>query len=228
LSFGKWSGFLPLATLILDLGMLVCDANNATQARQCVSAWWDAVMKNRRLNSSPATIAMSLHDMVKKRDPRVAPETLHLPEPVHARYREKLFLYRETNVLLALMDWVRPSSDVRGPPFDSVLREYYRRIIFSESSDHLIPARTAGFFGELLDHSILANARRESVMAAVQDLKVRMHPPTGNKYDFARAWSRDWFSSIGHHELNPARLEQFFLFWSDEYTAVQKTLEEIV
>jgi hypothetical protein len=65
-------------------------------------------------------------------------------------------------------------------------------------------------------------------MAALQDLKVRIHPPTGNKYDFARAWSRDWFSSIGHHELNPTRLEQFFLFWSDEYTAVQKTLEEIV
>ena len=65
-------------------------------------------------------------------------------------------------------------------------------------------------------------------MAALQDLKVRMHPPMGNKYDFARDWSRNWFASIGHDELNPTRLEQFSLFWSDEYTAVRKTLEEMV
>ena len=75
---------------------------------------------------------------------------------------------------------------------------------------------------------MLREARRQSVMAALQDLKVRMHPPMGNKYDFARDWSRNWFASIGHDELNPARLEHFSLFWSDEYTAVLKTLEEMV
>ena len=66
------------------------------------------------------------------------------------------------------------------------------------------------------------------MMAALQDLKVRIHPPMGNKFDIARDWSRNWFVSIGHNELNPARLEQFSLFWSDQYTAVQKTLEEMV
>jgi hypothetical protein len=178
-------------------------------------------MKKRRLSSSQVTIAMSLHEMAKKGDPQVAPETLHLPEPVHVRYREKLFLYREANVLLALIDWVSASRDNRGPLFEPVSGEY-KRIIFWESSDHLIPARTAGFFGELYP------IRRQPVMAALQDLKVRMHPPMGNKYDFTRDWSRNWFASIGHNELNPSRLEQFSLFWSDQYTAVQKTLEEMV
>ena len=182
-------------------------------------------MKKRRLSSSPVTIAMSLHQMAEKDDPQVAPETLHLPKPVHARYREKLSLYRETNVLLALWDWVRPSSDVSDPLFEPVLGEYYKSIIFEEY--HLIPARTAGFFGELLDHPILREARRQSVLAALQDLKVRMRAPMGNKSDFARDWSRNWFASIGHNELDPARLEQFSLFWSIQYTAVQKTLEEI-
>jgi hypothetical protein len=182
-------------------------------------------MKNRRLSSSPVTIAMSLHEMAEKGDPQVAPEILYVPEPVHARYREKLFLYREANVLLALMDWVSPSSNNRGPLFEPVFGEY-KRIIFWESSDHLIPARTAGFFGEL--YAVLREGRRQSVMAALQNLKVRMHPPMGNKYDFARDWSRNWFASIGHDELNPARLEQFSLFWSDEYIAVLKTLEEMV
>jgi hypothetical protein len=156
-------------------------------------------MKNRRVSSSPGGIAMSLHEMAKKGDPQVAPETLHLPEPVHARYREKLFLYRETNVLLALVDCGSPSSDVRGPLFEPVFGEY-KRIIFWESSDHLIPARTAGFFGEL--YPILREARRQSVMAALLDLNVRMHPPVGNKYDFARDWSRNWFASISHRDLS--------------------------
>ena len=181
-------------------------------------------MKNHHLSSSPVTIAMLLHQMAEKDDPQVAPETLHLPKPVHARYREKLSLYRETNVLLALWDWVHPSSDVRDPLLEPVLGEYYKSIIFEEY--HLIPARTAGFFGELLDHPIPREARRQSVLAALQDLRVRARAPMGNRY-FARDWSRNWFASIGHNELDPARLEQFSLFWSDEYTAVQKTLEEI-
>ena len=65
-------------------------------------------------------------------------------------------------------------------------------------------------------------------MAALQDLKVRMHPPMGNKYDFARDWSRNWFAGIGHKEMNPARLEHFSWFWSDEYGTVQKDLEAMI
>jgi hypothetical protein len=174
--------------------------------------------KKRRLSASPVMIAASLHQMAEKADPQVAPETLRLPEAVHAGFREKLFLYREANVLLALMDWMSPSSDVRDPLFEPVLGEY-ERIIFRELSDH---------FGELSDHPILRHARRQSVMAALQDLKVHMHPPIGNKYDFARDWSRNWFAGIGHKEMNPARLQHFSWFWSDEYSAVQKALEATV
>ena len=165
-------------------------------------------MKNRRLSSLPVTIAMSLHRMAEKDDPQVAPETLHLPEAVHSRFREKLFLYRGANVLLALTDRVNPSNDGRDPLFEPVLQEY-ERIIFPEDP-------------------VVRAAMRQSVMAALQDLRLRMHPPMGNRYESAREWSRNWFASIGHNELNPARLEQFSLFWSDEYTAVRKTLEEMV
>ena len=66
-------------------------------------------------------IAASLHQMAEKDDPQVAPEALYLPEAVHADFRQKLFLYREANVLLALMDRVSPSSDVRDPLFEPVL-----------------------------------------------------------------------------------------------------------
>jgi len=50
----------------------------------------------------------------------------------------------------------------------------------------------------------------------------------GNKHDFARDWSRNWFAGIGHKEMNPTRLERFCWFWSGEYSAVQKVLEAAV
>jgi len=179
--------------------------------------WFKKFEKKRLLGASPAMIAASLHQMAEKDAPQVAPETLGLPEAVHAPFREKLFLYREANVLLALMDLVN-SSDGRDPLFELVLGEY-ERIIFRELSDHL---------AELSDHPILRADRRQSVMAAVQDLNLRMHPPIGNKFDIARDWSRNWFAGIGHNEMNPARLEHFSWFWSDEYTAAQKALEAAV
>ena len=180
--------------------------------------WFKKFEDERRLNASPVMIAASLHQMAEKDDPQVAPEALRLPETVHADFRQKLFLYREANVLLALMDRVSPSSDVRDPLFELVFGEY-ERIIFRELSDH---------FGELSDHPILRAARRESVAAALQDLNFRMHPPRVNKWDFAVDWSRNWFAGIGHNELNPARLERFSEFWSREYTAVQQALDATV
>ena len=181
-------------------------------------AWLKIIEKKRLLSASPVMIAASLHQMAEKYDPQVAPTTLHLPEAVHAGFREKAFLYREANVLLALVDRVNPSSDGRDSLFEPVFWEY-ERIIFRESSDH---------FGELSDHPILRAARRQSVMAVLQDLKVRIHPPMGNKFDIARDWSRNWFAGIGHSELNPARLERFSEFWSREYTAVQQALDATV
>ena len=180
--------------------------------------WFKKFEKKRLLGASPAMIAASLHQMAEKDAPQVAPETLGLPEAVHAPFREKLFLYREANVLLALVDRVNPSSDGRDSLFEPVFWEY-ERIIFRESSDH---------FGELSDHPILRAARRESVAAALQDLNFRMHPPRVNKRDFAVDWSRNWFAGIGHSELNPARLERFSEFWSREYTAVQQALDATV
>jgi hypothetical protein len=55
-----------------------------------------------------------------------------------------------------------------------------------------------------------------------------MHPPIGNRYDFALSWSRNWFAGIGHNEINPATLARFSSFWSSEYTAVQKVLDAAV
>jgi hypothetical protein len=180
-------------------------------------AWIKNIEKKRLLSASPVMIAASLYQMAEKYDPQFTPTTLHLPEAVHAGFREKVFLYREANVLLALVDRVNPSSNGRDPLFEPVFWEY-ERIIFRESSEH---------FGELSDHPILRAARRESVAAAL-DLNFRMHPPRVNKWDFALDWSRNWFAGIDHNEMNPARLERFFQFWSREYSAVQQALDAAV
>ena len=182
------------------------------------TAWLKIIEKKRLLSASPVMIAASLHQMAEKDDPQVAPETFRLPEAFHDRFREKMFLYREANILLVLVDRVNPSRDGRDPLFEPVFWEY-ERIIFRESSDH---------FGGLSDHPILRAARRQSVMAVLQDLKVRIHPPMGNKFDIARDWSRNWFAGIGHNEINPATLAWFSEFWSREYTAVQRALDATV
>ncbi len=47
-------------------------------------------------------LAEKLHQiMAEEDDPASTPETYHLPEAVHTRFREKVFLYREANILLA-------------------------------------------------------------------------------------------------------------------------------
>jgi len=180
-------------------------------------AWLKNIEKKRLLSASPDMIAASLHQMAEKYDPQAAPTTLHLPEAVHGRFREKVFLYREANVLLALVDRVNPSSDGDWL-FEPVFWEY-ERIIFRESSDH---------FGGLSDHPILRAARRQSVTAALRDLNFRMHPPRFNKRGFTVDWSRNWFAGIGHNEINPATLAWFSEFWSHEYTAVQQALDATV
>ena len=169
-----------------------------------------------RISNSPIMIAASIHQMADKDDPQVAPKNLNLPEAVHARFREKLFLYREANILLALVDRVDPSRDDRDPIFEPVFWEY-GSIIFWE-----LPR----IFGESSNPN--RATRRQSVAAALQDLNARWHPPMGNRYDFAVSWSRNWFAGIGHNEMNPATLALFSSFWSREYTAVQKDLEAAV
>src|SRR3974390_3643984 len=134
-------------------------------------AWLKIIEKKRPRSAAPVMIAASLPQMAEKYDPQVAPTTLHLPEAVHADFREKVFLYREANVLLALVDRVNPSSDGRDSLFEPVFWEY-ERIIFRESSDH---------FGGLSDNPILRDARRQSVPAAFKDLNFRIHPPSFNK-----------------------------------------------
>src|SRR5665811_1127480 len=119
----------------------------------------------RRLSTSPVMIATWLHQMVKRDDPQVAPETLHLPEAVRARFREKVLLYREANILLALADRVNPSRDGSDPLLEPVFWEY-ERIIFWE-----LPR----IFGESSNPD--RAARRQSLMPALQDLNARMHPP---------------------------------------------------
>lgn len=90
--------------------------------------------KKRRLRTSPIVIAELLHQVMAEEDnPQGAPEIFHLPEPVHASFREKVFLYREANVLLALL--IRAKQ---APLFEQPLQEY-ERILFPQS-----PETTAG------------------------------------------------------------------------------------
>ncbi len=153
-------------------------------------------------------IAKSLHERAEKDEPQV-PVDPHLPETVHARFRQKVLLYREAIILLALLDRVRPPRDGGSvdPQFKPIFSEC-GRIICGESTKSPSDA-----------------ARRQSVKAAIEDLNTLLHRQWGNRYDVARDWGDKWFADIGHHEMNPEILSRFSAFWFDEYTAVQRILE---
>lgn len=171
--------------------------------------WFTKVEEKRRLSALPIIIATSLHQMAEKDDPQVAPDTLFLPETVHARFREKVHLYREANVLLALLNRVKRLRDGGSGDrrFKPVFSEY-ERIVYGTSTK--LPSGAA---------------KRRSIKAAMTDLNANLHPHMGNRFDLAREWSRNWFADIGYQEMNPEILARFSIFWFDDYTAVQKVLE---
>ncbi len=155
--------------------------------------------KKRRLRTSPTTIAELLHGiMAEEDDPQAAPEKFHLPEEFHARFRDKVFLYREANVLLALV--TRANQD---PLFEPVLQEY-ERIVFPISPE--MPAATV---------------RLEIMKDAMQDLRALMDPGDNRKL----TWGRTWFADIGHDETNAATLVLFFTFWSNLHVAAHESLD---
>jgi|NGEPerStandDraft_6_1074524.scaffolds.fasta_scaffold173562_2 hypothetical protein len=158
--------------------------------------------KERRLQTSPIMIAELMHQiMVEEDNPQAAPKFFHLPEVVHPRFREKVFLYREANILLALL--TRAKEDKL---FEQPLQEY-ERILFPQSPD--TPAGAA---------------RLQAVKGAMQDLRALVDPDDSRKL----TWGRKWFADIGHDETNPATLMLFFTFWSNLYVAAHKSLERMI
>jgi hypothetical protein len=157
--------------------------------------------KKRSLRISPILLADLAHQIqVEEDNPQAAPERYHLPETVHERFRQKVFLYREVNVLLALLIWAK-----QDPGFEQPLHEY-ERILFPQSPE--TPA---------------AAARLQAVRAAIGDLEDLAE--LGRKGEGLLAWARKWFADIGHDETNPITLAQLSIFWLDLHIAAQKTLQ---
>jgi hypothetical protein len=158
--------------------------------------------KERRLQTSPIMIAELLHQiMVDEDNPHAAPETYHLPEAVHGRFREKVFLYREANILLALLSRAREDK-----LFEPPLREY-EHIVFPQSPDTPTGA-----------------ARLRAMRAAMQDLCALMDPSDTRKL----TWGRKWLADIGHDETNPATLLLLFTFWSNLHIAARASLDRMI
>jgi hypothetical protein len=79
--------------------------------------------KKRSLRISPIPLAdLAYQIQVEEDNPQAAPERYHLPETVHERFRQKVFLYREANVLLALWIWAKQDPGFEQPPPCSAIR----------------------------------------------------------------------------------------------------------
>jgi hypothetical protein len=168
----------------------------------CPSMSW--FKKKRSLRTSPILIADLLYQiLVEENNPHAAPEVYRLPEAVHERFRQKVLLYREANVLLALL-----TSAKEDPLFEQPLQEYERNL-FPKS-----PETPTGA------------AKLQAVRAAMQDLGVLIDAIAGEGAKLA--WSRNWFATIGHDEMNAVTLGLFALFWAKLHIAALKSLKEMI
>jgi len=159
--------------------------------------------KKRSLGISPILLADLLYqNWVEEDNPQAAPEQYQLPEAVHERFRQKVFLYREANVLSALLIWAK--QDLL---FEQPLQEY-ERILFPQS-----PRTPAGA------------ARLQAVKAAMGDLQdlIRLNEQRSGEF----TWARKWFADIGHDETNPETLVQLSLLWLRHYGGAQGLLKEL-
>ena len=161
--------------------------------------------KKRSLRISPILLADQLYQILVEEfaAPQAAPEKYHLPAEVHERFRQKLFLYKEANVLLALWVWAKEDPAL----FEQPLQEY-ERILFPQS-----PETPAGA------------ARLRAVRDAGADLEELFQLTRQERGQLS--WSKKWFADIGHDETNPITLVQLFTFLLNLHIAVQKSLNAI-
>lgn len=162
--------------------------------------------QKKKVFASPFEIAKAFHLIgAVEDDPQAAPEAFHLPEVFHARFREKVFLYREANGLLALLIWAK-----QDPLFEQPLREY-ERLLFPETPT------PAGL------------ARLQAVKAAMQDLEAladafRTYGEGGKPL----TWTSNWLAAIGYKEINPITFHQLSYFWISGYITAHETLKELI
>jgi hypothetical protein len=118
---------------------------------------------------------------------------------VHERFRQKAFLYREANVLLALLAWAQ-----KDPLFERPLWEY-ERILFAQSPETPSSA-----------------VRLQAIKTAMADLDALM------KEDKRQlTWGRQWFAGLGYDETNPVTLTLFAVHWLHHSSAVHGALKEL-
>jgi hypothetical protein len=119
----------------------------------------------------------------------VAPEAFNLSKEAHASFREKVFLYREAIILLALLTKVQ-----HEPIFQDVLWEY-ERILFPET-----PAGAV---------------RLQAIKTAMSDVRVLIDPDNA----MPLSWSVRWFATIDHEEYNPMKHFMLTTFFMSQYIA---------
>jgi hypothetical protein len=156
----------------------------------------------RRLKLDPIPLAEMLHQILAEEDtPHSVPEPYHLPESVHQNFRERVLLYRETMILMALVE-----QSHADPIFLPTLREY-EHLLFQDGPEE---------------------AMRSGRLQAIKEAMIELADLLKPRDDPYLSWTRRWLAGIGHDETNPITLAVFLAFWMDWYAAVRESLNKMV
>ena len=178
----------------------------------------------RRKAVSPAEIAKQLHSILAcEEDPLLAASNFDVPAPCLEAYRQRVFLYREASILLALVE--------RGPGNQKIAPtlKAYEAIIFGK--DHAASVN---------------NGRQKAVTEAMKefaDLVERVvdehydDPPLATDNEGIRramrsflgiGWARLWFSAIGYDEMNAVTLAEFVIPWMSIFLSARQSVGQLL
>lgn len=157
--------------------------------------------RKRRLKVEPSELARLLHGIlaIEEYSP-LLPGNFNVPTYALERYQSKLVLYRESTVLLALL---QESS------LDQVLEKTlhnYETILFGTDP-----------------HSCIESGRLVSVKVAMKDKSELIQHRGDDPY---LSWGRRWFADLGWDVSNPITLAMFLLVWTGFYIAARKSIAE--
>jgi hypothetical protein len=153
----------------------------------------------RRKRLTGPELAEMLHGILACEEyPPLAASNFEVPQAVVGSYNQRLFLYREALIYLALIEREPSNSPILGLTLSA-----YQSIIFGDNYK-----------------ASVESGRREALNAATMDLADLVKP--GSDIDIL--WGRRWLAELGYDETDLITLTLFNTAWIGLFLAARESV----
>jgi hypothetical protein len=156
----------------------------------------------RKKQLSAPQLAKMLHNIfVCEEYTPLALDKFAVPEAAVEAFKQRILLYREALVYLALIE--RRSAN----PCVAQVLSSYEALIFGDG------------------HKLVTSGRRNSIFEATKEL-AQLFKPLAQDPDLS--WARHWIAQTGYDETNPITLYLFLTNWIGLFLAARESIGNLV